>query len=79
MKKIMCASLLFYFGIAFSQYHDNDNVFNDKQETKVAEDDDGGFPGNPDGVPINQYIPFLIIFATSTIVYVKLKANSKNC
>lgn len=77
MKKILCVSLLFYFGIAFSQFNNNDNTFRENEEVKVASDEDDGPPGNPPGVPINDYLPILILTAVGMMVIMTTKKQYK--
>ncbi len=69
MKKIIIASLIMLSVMSFAQEtSSNPFIYDDNSEMAIQED---VVPGNPgDTVPINEYIPELIIAALALIVIV---------
>lgn len=68
MKKLLTITLTTLFLCSFAQYSDNDNTFRNnevKEQNDINKEDATiNSPGNP-GEPtsINNFLPFLLIFA----------------
>ena len=79
MKKIISVFLLFCFGWSFSQFQSNENTFDDEVKTEVQSDEDEGpgGPGNPPGVPINNYLPVLVLTALGIIIVTKYRKQGE--
>ncbi len=87
MKKLVFILPLFLFVTAFAQYADSENRFqeSEQRQKETTENNNSlsngaaapmatGDPGNPgDPVPINNYIPFLVITAMGIMAYVAVK------
>jgi hypothetical protein len=73
MKKIVIIFLLIISGIAFGQ-SDNPYVYEEPEMSTMADGDNPAGPGDPKLVPIDDYIPALLIIAIIfTFAYAKRK------
>lgn len=82
MKKILLVFALFIYGLAISQQSGNrfdssEGAENDANYNSTQNRGPGGPPGDddPDPVPIDDYIPVLLVGAFGIIIYRAYKKN----
>lgn len=73
MKKIIVIFVMVLSGFTFAQESTDDNVFvYDTSATELEEED--VYPANPGDVPIDDYIPALLVVAVAFVIaYAKKK------
>ena len=79
MKKVIFLFLIIFSGVFFAQTKTDDNVFKDTENqnnTSKNTTTDPGAPGDP--VPINEYVPFLVLSGMVAIVYYQKKQTKLN-
>lgn len=80
MKKLVLVLVILLYNVGFGQYDGSNNTFRkseqpqtqhsqNEQPSGIGEHEEGG-PGNPEEpVPIDDYIPLLVMVAFGMIVY----------
>lgn len=67
MKKIIVIFVMLLSGFTFAQESTDDNVFvYDTNATELEEED--VYPANPGDVPIDDYIPALLVVAVAFVI-----------
>jgi len=67
MKKIIVIFVMLLSGFTFAQESTDDNVFvYDTSATELEEED--VYPANPGDVPIDDYIPALLVVAVAFVI-----------
>lgn len=67
MKKIIVIFIMVLSGFTFAQESTDDNVFvYDTNATELEEED--VYPANPGDVPIDDYIPALLVVAVAFVI-----------
>lgn len=67
MKKIIVIFIMLLSGFTFAQESTDDNVFvYDTSATELEEED--VYPANPGDVPIDDYIPALLVVAVAFVI-----------
>lgn len=69
MKKIIIIFVMLFSGFTFAQESSDDNVFvydTDVNADELEEED--VYPANPGSVPIDDYIPALLVVAGALVV-----------
>ncbi|WP_404985273.1 hypothetical protein ACI513_18755 [Chryseobacterium sp. M5] len=67
MKKIIIIFVMLLSGFTFAQESTDDNVFvYDTSATELEEED--VYPANPGDVPIDDYIPALLVVAVAFVI-----------
>lgn len=67
MKKIIVIFVMVLSGFTFAQESTDDNVFvYDTSATELEEED--VYPANPGDVPIDDYIPALLVVAVAFVI-----------
>jgi hypothetical protein len=61
MKKIIIMCSLVLSGFAFADQSDNPYIYDEPEMGTMAEGDSPAGPGDPGVVPIDQYIPMLVL------------------
>lgn len=76
MRKLIILCLLGFGLLIHAQYSDQNNRFNQPSQSHLEQnatagdgDGDGDNPGNPGGVPIDNYIPILLTIGLACAVY----------
>ncbi|OBW42092.1 hypothetical protein AB670_01512 [Chryseobacterium sp. MOF25P] len=74
MKKIIIISVILLSGFTFAQESsDNPYVYDNESPELYEEEITPANPGDPKSVPIDEYIPALVIVAVSFIAYANKK------
>jgi len=70
MKKIIIMCAFVISGFALSQQNSDNSYLYKESYSHAEEDAFPGNPGDPNPVPIDQYIPLLMIIAMSMVVVI---------